>query len=277
MSGDAKTYTLRFRHDVIEGTSYEAGRSQGEELAEEAWRVAFTGRPPFLEPYTPAEAAKALAVADRRCPGIADEIRGASETSGVPIEWMTFLGGCVSVNGQRMPTLYSESDGDPVRMPPGGCSHFYLPRRLNPDGHVRLGVNYDSDPRMQELRLCTTRIQGKAAHISFSDAVFGRINGLNEHGVGVTSSLGSPLSEVRVAGLPYFVVMLSICSMTSPLPGTRTTFWPIVPERSRWSRLPARSGPCVGTMGMRPKPSGLRITTSFQRWHPSTRYACSSP
>jgi len=40
------------------------------------------------------------------CPGIAEEIQGASETSGVPIEEMTFLGGCVDVAGIRYPTLY---------------------------------------------------------------------------------------------------------------------------------------------------------------------------
>jgi len=54
--------------------------------------------------------------------------------------------------------------------------------------------------------LCTTRIEGKLSHISFSDCVFGRISGINEHGLAVTSSLGSPLSEIKVAGLPYFIV-----------------------------------------------------------------------
>jgi len=69
-----------------------------------------------------------------------------------------------------------------------------------------MGVNYDCHPEMQGLRLCTTRIEGKAAHISFSDNVFGRTSGINEHGFAITSSLGSPLPRVRIAGLPYDMV-----------------------------------------------------------------------
>jgi len=206
MSDVAKTYRLFFRHDVIEGSPYEAGRWQGQQLAEDAWRGGFTGRPPFLKNYTPEEAKKALRIVERYCPGIAEEIRGASETSGIPIEQMTFLGGCLVKGGKRIPTLWADDDASPEHATAGGCSHFYLPRKLNPDGHIRLGCNYDCHPEMQELRLCTTRIDGKLTHISFSDTVFGRVNGLNEHGFGITSSLGSPLSQVQVAGFPYFIV-----------------------------------------------------------------------
>lgn len=124
---------------------------------------------------------------------------------------MTFLGFCVVVDGKRYPTLWDERmerdcETSGGRRPPGGCSHFALPRELTPDGHIRLGVNYDCHPQMQELRLCTTRIEGKAAHISFSDTIFGRASGLNEYGLAITSSLGSPLSQVEVAGLSYSIV-----------------------------------------------------------------------
>jgi len=206
MTDAAKTHTLTYRHDVIEGSPYEVGRQQGEQLGEETWRGSFSGKPPFLHFYTPKEAARALEEAERYCPGIADEIHGASEASGVPIEQMTFLGGCVIVSGKRHPTLWADEGAAPAQKRSGGCSHFCLPRGLSSDEHIRLGVNYDCHPEMQELRFCTTRIEGKAAHIAISDNVFGRVSGLNEHGLGVTSSLGSPLSEVRVAGLAYNAV-----------------------------------------------------------------------
>ncbi len=218
MSEGTKTFRLTYRHDVIEGSPYDAGKLQGEQLAAEDWRGSFTGKPPFLDFYTQEEAEHALRVAERHSPGIADEILGASEGSGVPIEQMTFLGGCVTVDGRRVPTLWAENGASPGRTLVGGCSHFYLPWRLNPDGHVRMGVNYDCHPEMQELRLCTTRIEGKAAHIALSDNVFGRVSGLNEHGFGATSSLGSPLSEVRVAGLTYNMVsriLLDRCESVS--------------------------------------------------------------
>jgi len=206
MPRETKTYRLIFRHDVFEGTPDEAGRRQGERLAGEPWRGSFSGRPPFLQFYTPDEAAQALRTAERYCPGIEAEVRGASEAAGVPIEQMTFLGGCIDIDGVRFPTLYSIDGPAASHAAEGGCSHFALPRSLTADGHLRMGVNYDCHPEMQELRLCTTRIRGKAAHISFSDTVFGRTSGLNEHGFAITSSLGSPLSEVRVAGLPYYLV-----------------------------------------------------------------------
>lgn len=206
MTGERKTYTLRFRHDVFEGTPHDAGLWQGEQMAGDDWRGSFSGKPPFLDFHTPVEAERALRTAERHCPGIEEEVRGASEASGVPVEQMTALGGCVNVGGRRFPTLYPIDESPSVPAADGGCSHFVLPRHLTPDRHLRMGVNYDCHPEMQELRLCTTRIEGKAAHISFSDSVFGRTSGINERGFAITSSLGSPLSKVRIAGLPYHMV-----------------------------------------------------------------------
>ncbi|MDD5263729.1 MAG: C45 family autoproteolytic acyltransferase/hydrolase [Candidatus Bipolaricaulis sp.] len=197
---------LAFRHDVIEGPPYEAGDWQGRAMAGAEWRGAFSAGPPDMKHYTPEEGRTALRVVERHCPGIAEEIRGASDATGIPIEKMTFLGACHVVDGKRTPTLWSNEGVSPDRATSGGCSHFHLPRKLSPEGHVRLGVNYDCHPMMQELRLCTTRIEGKASHVSFSDTVFGRVSGLNEYGLGLTSSRGSPLSRVQVAGLPYCIV-----------------------------------------------------------------------
>ena len=137
MQSDRKRYTLTYRHDVFEGSPNEAGRWQGERMSDDHWRGSFSGKPPFLKFYTRQEAEKALRLADDHCPGIADEIQGASETSRVPIEKMTFLGGCVEVTGTRYPTLYSVDEPPKVPDTAGGCSHFYLPRRLAPQRHLR--------------------------------------------------------------------------------------------------------------------------------------------
>ncbi len=206
MNTPGRPGVLTFRHDVIEGSPYEAGRWQGLQMAGEEWRGAFSAGPPDMKYYSPEEGKTALRVVEKYCPGVAEEIRGASDATGIPIEKMTFLGACHVVDGKRIPTLWSNEGISPDRATSGGCSHFHIPRRLNPDSHVRLGANYDCHPQMQELRLCTTRIEGKTSHISFSDTIFGRVSGLNEHGFGLTSSLGSPLSRVEVAGLPYFIV-----------------------------------------------------------------------
>ncbi|MGD9676495.1 MAG: C45 family autoproteolytic acyltransferase/hydrolase [Candidatus Bipolaricaulia bacterium] len=203
----AREAVLRFRHDVIEGSPYEAGRWQGEAMSGNDWRWAFTQGPPDITYLAADEGKKALAIVERYCPGVADEIQGASDATAIPIEKMTFLGSCRAVDGRRTPTLWDDAAAG-AHASAGACSHFYLPRNLNPDGHIRLGCNLDNSPMMQELRLCTTRIAGKPAHISFSDCVFGRFEGLNEYGFGFTSSLGCPWAQMHMAasGLPASMV-----------------------------------------------------------------------
>jgi predicted choloylglycine hydrolase len=68
----------------------------------------------------------------------------------------------------------------------------------------------DSHPSDLDLLLCTTRVQGKAAHIGFSDMVMGRTQGLNEHGLCVTTSWGAPGVWPEGKGLPYFAAVRAL-------------------------------------------------------------------
>ncbi len=61
-----------------------------------------------------------------------------------------------------------------------------------------------------ENRLCTTRVEGKPAHIGFSDMVFGRTGGINEYGFCVTTSWGAPMMWPPCHGLPFFAVVRSL-------------------------------------------------------------------
>jgi predicted choloylglycine hydrolase len=61
-------------------------------------------------------------------------------------------------------------------------------------------------------------VQGKAAHIGFSDMVIGRTQGLNEHGLCVTTSWGAPGVWPEGKGLPYFAAvraLLDRCESTA--------------------------------------------------------------
>jgi predicted choloylglycine hydrolase len=58
------------------------------------------------------------------------------------------------------------------------------------DKHVYVGRSYEWTHTEEDLRLCTTKIEGKAKHIGFSIFLFGRADGLNEHGVSVTFTGG---------------------------------------------------------------------------------------
>jgi predicted choloylglycine hydrolase len=65
------------------------------------------------------------------------------------------------------------------------------------DKHVYAGRSYEWIHTEEDLRLCTTRVKGKAKHIGFSTFLFGRADGINEHGVSVTFTGGG------IFGVPY--------------------------------------------------------------------------
>ncbi|MHC1782004.1 MAG: C45 family autoproteolytic acyltransferase/hydrolase [Anaerolineaceae bacterium] len=83
---------------------------------------------------------------------------------------------------------------------PHHCSHLLALPEITTDGHALVGRNYDFGHTMDDLRLCTTRVTGKHAHIGFSSIFFGRHDGINEHGLAVTASVGG----MPVGLLPQF-------------------------------------------------------------------------
>jgi predicted choloylglycine hydrolase len=195
-----------FVHVVLEGTPYEVGRLQGEMLKNDQVRARYlTPTLPFLESYSKREAHRALGYFEKYCPGIMEEIQGAADAFGVPIEDIALLGGKSKEDG---------SSAIPVARPVsrGGCycSHFAILPSASEDGHLYVGQNEDCGPGDLDLRLCTTRVQGKAAHIGFSDMIFGRVQGMNEHGFCVTTSWGAPGVWLEGEGLPYFAVVRAL-------------------------------------------------------------------
>jgi len=186
---------VSFSHVVLEGTPYEVGRAQGERLRDDPQRRSFlTPTLPFLERYSEREAQRELAFFDKYCPGIGDEVQGAADVLGVSVADIAFLGG-------------TSKDNAPAGC---ACSHFALLPTATSDGHVLAGQNEESGLGDLDLRLCTTRVQGEAAHIGFSDMVMGRVQGMNEHGLCVTTSWGAPMVWPEGKGLPYFAVVRTL-------------------------------------------------------------------
>jgi hypothetical protein len=199
--------SVSFTHVTLDGTPYEVGRLQGERLKHDRERARYlTPTPPFLEAYSTREAHTALAYFDRYCPGLREEIQGAADAFGIPVEDIAFLGGKNESGFSAIPV------GKPLShrgQPKGGshCSHFAVLPSASEDGHLYAGQNEDCGLGDLDLRLCTTRVQGKAAHIGFSDMIFGRVQGMNEHGFCVTTSWGAPGVWLEGEGLPYFAVV----------------------------------------------------------------------
>jgi hypothetical protein len=224
-----------FVHVVLEGTPYEVGRLQGEMLRDDQDRARYlTPTLPFLESYSKREAHRALGYFEKYCPGIMEEIQGAADAFGVPVENIAFLGGKSKEDG---------SSAIPVDKPVscGGChcSHFAILPAASEDGHLYAGQNEDCGPGDLDLRLCTTRVQGKAAHIGFSDMIFGRVQGMNEHDFCVTTSCHGGLQVYgwRVRDCPispwcglYWMAAEALTKhwtlwLACRLPGARTLSW----------------------------------------------------
>jgi hypothetical protein len=182
---------------------------QGELLKKDEERMRYLDTPPpFLTKYSEAEASRALRFFDKWCPGVADEIQGTVDSLGISITDVAFLGGKSKANGTSAIPIREDS---PAKKRASHCSHLAVLPSISEDRHTHVGRNMDFHPADSDLRLCTTRIQGKASHIGFSDMIFGRVDGMNEHGLCVTTSNGPPGGKPEpVIGVPFFVAVRAV-------------------------------------------------------------------
>ena len=184
---------IRYHHEIMEGTSYEVGKMQGEFLKE-------TGRGVFS--YEPPESSKAFKetqqLYDEFCPGLNNEIQGIADGLGLPPEKVTF---CAVVTHR--------------------CSHMTVLPSITEDNHVYVARSYEFNPGESDLRLCTTRVKGKADHIGFSELLCGRNDGINSYGLCVTMSGswgGVPQEYKEARGFHYAIgirAVLDNCRTTS--------------------------------------------------------------
>ena len=202
---------ITFTHVVLEGTPYEVGWQQGEELSRDEKRASYLTPPlPFLDDYSRREAKRALNYIEKYCPGLKEEIQGAADGFGIPVEKIAFLGGKSKKSGFS-PIPVSESASG-TNHPGGGnnCSQLVVLPLISEDDHVYAAQNTDCGPADLDLRLCTSRVHGKPAHIGFSDMIFGRSTGISEYGLCVTTSWGAPMMWPPCEGLPYFAVVRAL-------------------------------------------------------------------
>lgn len=138
----------------------------------------------------------ALDLYEQYCPGLVEELKAYAEACEVSIReiaftWMTYL----------IPR----------------CSGLMIEGSMMDDGHTRLVRNYEFDLEHEDLIVFQTKVQGKYAHIGGSLALFGRTEGVNECGLGVSmSSCGLPVSNMigmrpaKIRGLQFWAVIRSL-------------------------------------------------------------------
>ncbi len=174
-----------FQHLILDGTAYNVGKKQGQILKnnkEMRTRIdksisAFLTQSGFLSSAKSnmkkmgfSDFKELQALFEQYCPGLNEELQGFADGLGIELTDVPFYSATYTV--------------------PKNCSQMAVLSSVTNNRHVYAGRSYEWTFAEEDLRLCTTRIRGKAKHIGFSTFLFGRADGLNEHGVSATFTGG---------------------------------------------------------------------------------------
>lgn len=181
-----------FQHIVLEGSAYEVGMMQGRILKsnDRMYRrikksissfLTSLGLPSHGKPNPKTMGLKDFselqAYFEEYCPRLNEEMQGFADGFGVKVSELPYY--CAAFQN------------------PKNCSQMAVLSSVADDKHVRVGRSYEWNQTEEDLQLCTTRVKGKAKHIGFSIFLFGRADGLNEHGVSAT------FTGAGIFGVPY--------------------------------------------------------------------------
>ncbi|WP_440954568.1 C45 family autoproteolytic acyltransferase/hydrolase [Methanosarcina sp. Mfa9] len=201
MSNSA-TEELAFTHAVLEGTSYEVGYLQGAAIKDYPQAVEFFTSGEGL--FSDLEFAGVIDLFDDFCPGLNEEIEGFADCLDVSPEQAIYYA-----------STYLKAGPSPEES--GNCSHMAVLPSISENEHVLVGRSYEFSDRIDDLRLCTTRIKGKADHIGFSTFFFGRSEGMNEHGLSTTMSsarvpvgVGEGMQPLPQSGFQSWAVLRAV-------------------------------------------------------------------
>jgi predicted choloylglycine hydrolase len=169
---------VKFHHVVLEGSHYEIGEQLACYIKQDEDRLnRYTSEKLNPSKYGFETFESLRTYYEQLCPGITDELQGAADTLDLSVDMMPYWG--ISLSS---PSIKS-------------CSQFAVLPSITEDGHSYFGRNYDYDTTRDDRVLCTTRAKGKASHIGFTAFLYGRHDGMNEHGL-VASLSGAGIFNV---------------------------------------------------------------------------------
>lgn len=165
---DSTSIKIRFSHLVLRGSLQEIGRAQGEMIRQSQPAVDFFASGPLPQNRVPVDCT--LKLMTQYCPGLLEEMSGFCDGAGFALEKLVYLS-MTHLGGNH-------------------CSHFAVLPAATASGHVLVGRNYDFGEKSDDMRLTTIFPEGGYAHTGFPTLFFGRNDGMNEHGLSVTMSVG---------------------------------------------------------------------------------------
>lgn len=185
---------VKFNHVVLEGSHYEIGEQIADFIQQDKERLKrYTTKKIDPGKYGFENFESMRLYYEESCPGITEELQGVADILDLYLDMMPYWG--VSLSSPSMKT----------------CSQFAVLSSITEDGHSYFGRNYDYDTTRDDRVLCTTRVKGKASHIGFTAFLYGRHDGMNEHGL-VASLTGAGIFNVPLTkrGVVIWVAIRSI-------------------------------------------------------------------
>ncbi|MHA2020094.1 MAG: C45 family autoproteolytic acyltransferase/hydrolase [Candidatus Thorarchaeota archaeon] len=185
---------VKFHHIVLEGTHYEVGEQLAEYIRTDRDRLkryVSEKLEPSKHGFEDFETLRTYY--ETACPGITEELQGVADTLDISADMIPY---------------WSQSLSSPSA---NRCSQVAVLSRVTEDGHSYFGRNYDYDTTRDDRVLCTTRVKGKASHIGFTAFLYGRHDGMNEHGL-VASLTGAGIFNVplKQRGVVIWVAIRSV-------------------------------------------------------------------
>ena len=164
----------KYHHIVLDGSGYDAGKQLAEIINQDPRaKKKFSSAKLDFKRLGFASWDALRSSCEECCPGITEEIQGFADGLETSPDMVPFW-----------KWTYAPS-----------CSQFAALSPATKDHHIYAGRSYEWNHREEDLKLFTTRVKGKASHIGFSCLLFGRHDGLNEHGL-VVSMTGGGIFDV---------------------------------------------------------------------------------
>ncbi len=181
---------MEYKHCVVEGTPYEAGRQLGEIFKQDKEMIQFMSEPFNGEKLTEQQLSKVYRLFEELSPGLNEEMKGFADA--------------VNVNSKDVVYYFVYLQNASCT-----CSHISLTPQVTDNGHSFLGRNYDFGWYDKPM-LIETHIIGQYKQIGFGCQIFGRFDGINEHGLCVTTSAGVINPDYNEEGFVFPFIVRSI-------------------------------------------------------------------
>ncbi|MGE6632058.1 C45 family autoproteolytic acyltransferase/hydolase [Bacillus sp. NPDC077027] len=174
----------------VAGTAYEVGRQQAEWLEQHPDLKGQYIHHEVLDEHALSQTKQLLR---KYSPQLEEEIAGFCDYLQIEEKYLSF---------------YHSSYLQP------GCSHCVVLPPKTVENQLIMMRNYDFSPVFDDMRLVSAHVEDQAVHTGSSILLFGRTDGMNEHGLSVTfSACGAPvgnepgLKPPQVAGLQIYHVI----------------------------------------------------------------------